>query len=321
VNWLRGLAQLLSPAGRGARLSVLIFHRVLPSPDPLFPEEPDAERFALLLRWLRLQFDVLPLDQAIAALSQGRMPARALAITFDDGYADNHDVALPELRAQGLSATFFVASGFLDGGRMWNDTVVEAVRAAPGDELDLSALDLGRHRITSAAERRQAIDLLLPRIKYLTLAQREATVTALSRIAGASLPDNLMMSSAQLRALRAAGMGIGGHTRSHPILARLDDATAELEIRQGKADLEAILGEPITLFAYPNGKPDRDYAACHARMAHDAGYVAAVTTAPGAARHGADLFELPRFTPWDRTPTRFGLRLVNNLRVAVQKAA
>jgi peptidoglycan/xylan/chitin deacetylase (PgdA/CDA1 family) len=321
MNWLRGLAHIMSPAGRSGRLSVLIFHRVLPAPDPMFPEEPDAERFALLLRWLRAQFEVLPLDQAISALAQGRLPARALAITFDDGYADNHDVALPELRAQGLNATFFVASGFLDGGRMWNDTVIEALRGAQGDELDLTALDLGRHRIGSHAQRRQAIDRLLPRIKYLAPAQRETIVAAVATLAGVEPPRDLMMTSDQLRALRAAGMGIGGHTRSHPILARLDDAQAQAEIEQGKAELEAILGEPISLFAYPNGKPQQDYLPRHAAMVQAAGFRAAVSTAPGAARWQDDPYQLPRFTPWDRTPARFGLRMVKNLRQPVQVAA
>jgi peptidoglycan/xylan/chitin deacetylase (PgdA/CDA1 family) len=85
----------LSPGGPRARLSVLIFHRVLPRPDPLFPGEPDAARFDWQLRLLKRWFDILPLPDAVHALREGRLPARALAITFDDGYADNCTVALP----------------------------------------------------------------------------------------------------------------------------------------------------------------------------------------------------------------------------------
>ena len=80
------------------------------------------------------------------AAARGRAPARALAITFDDGYADNATVAAPILLRLGLPATFFVATGFLDGGRMWNDTVIEAVAPRRGPVLDLAPLGLGGTR-------------------------------------------------------------------------------------------------------------------------------------------------------------------------------
>lgn len=313
------LATLASPAGQRAALSVLIFHRVLAEPDPLFPEEPDAHRFDQLLRWLR-GWRVLPLDAAIGALREGTLPARALAITFDDGYADNHDVALPILQRHGMCATFFIATGFLDGGRMWNDTIIEAVRRCQAQVLDLDALGLGRHRLGSVAERRSAIDALLSALKYLPFDERSRAVEAVARASGAQLPQDLMMRSEQVRALRRAGMQIGGHTRSHPILARLPDDAAYEEIAGGKAELESLLGEPVPLFAYPNGRPGRDYLARHCAMAQRAGYRAAVSTAPGAARLGADPLQIPRFTPWDRTPLRFGLRMVNNLRGSAEVA-
>lgn len=109
-------------------MSIAIFHRVLEAPDPLFAEEMHRARFDEVCAWLSAWFNVLPLDEAVKRLKQGALPDRALAITFDDGYADNHDIALPVLKAHGLCATFFVATDFLDGGRMWNDTVIESVR-------------------------------------------------------------------------------------------------------------------------------------------------------------------------------------------------
>ena len=128
----------LSPAGDEAQLSILIFHRVLPKVDPLFPLELTSARFDAVCRWLRRWFNVIPLDEAVQALSRRELPARALAITFDDGYADNHEVALPILLKHGLPATFFIATGFLDGGRMWNDTVIESLRHCKAARLDLS---------------------------------------------------------------------------------------------------------------------------------------------------------------------------------------
>ena len=303
---------LALPAGPRASLSILIFHRVLPRPDPLFPGEMDAARLDALLGWLRDWFNVLPLAEAVARLRQGNLPARAAAITFDDGYADNHDVALPILQRHGLSATFFIAVGFLGGGRMFNDTVIETVRRCEQPVLDLSPLDLGRHVVGSLEEKQQAIPALLNQIKYQPFAQRLETVGALADIAGVRLPDDLMMTRQQVQALHKAGMGIGAHTVHHPILARLKPEEAEREITDSRDELQALLGEPVTLFAYPNGKPGADYRPEHVAMARRLGFRAAVSTAWGVARGNSDVFQLPRFTPWGRSRGRFGLGLLRN---------
>lgn len=304
---------LLSPAGDRGRLSILIFHRVLARPDPLFPEEPDAARFARIMEGVARWFRVLPLSEAVARLAGNALPARALAITFDDGYADNHDVALPILEKLGLPATCFVATDYLDGGRMWNDTVIEAVRAHPGDCLDLARLNLGTHPLAGNAARRAAIDTLLRSIKYQPDRQRRETVAAIAELAGQPLPDKLMLTRAQLRDLPGRGMELGGHTCSHPILARLPDHAAQAEIAHGREALTALAGVPIRLFAYPNGKPGQDYAPRHAEMVQRAGFNAAVSTHWGAARRGSDLFQLPRFTPWDSGLHRFAGRMAWNL--------
>lgn len=303
----------MSRGGHGP-LSILIFHRVLPAADPLFPDEWDAQRFETLLSWLKRSFNVLPLDQAITALREGKLASSTVAITFDDGYADNYTVALPILQKHGLNATFFVATGFLDGGRMFNDTVIEAIRCFHGDHLDLRSLGHGVFDTRTPSAKRNAIDVLLPALKYLPSEERVAKAETVARLVGVQLPTDLMMTSVQLRELRSAGMIVGGHTVRHPILAELDDTDAYKEIADGKVRLEAILGESISLFAYPNGRPEKDYLLKHAVMVQDAGYAGAVTTSPGAARHGADYFQLPRFTPWDRTELRFGLRLIANMR-------
>src|SRR5205085_1443710 len=117
-------------------------HRVLADPDPLFPEEVGAPDFDAQMSILKRWFNVLPLKEALARLREGRLPMRAACITFDDGYADNATVAAPILRRHGLPATFFIATDFIDGGEMWNDTVIDTVRRAPGDSLDARALGL-----------------------------------------------------------------------------------------------------------------------------------------------------------------------------------
>lgn len=300
----------VSPGGaRG--LNILIFHRVLASPDPLFPDELDRAAFARRMQWLKASYAVLPLQSAVRLAREGRLPARAACITFDDGYANNATEALPVLRQLGLCATFFVASGFLDGGRMWNDTIIELVRRSPLPWLDAGAAGLDALPLTDLAARRRAIATLIGRLKYLPLAQRALIVEQLALAARCALPDDLMMRSSQVKALRHAGMEIGGHTVHHPILATLDEAAARAEIVGGKQALENLLGAPVPLFAYPNGGPGTDFLARDVALVRAAGFEGAVTTAPGGGP--PDLWQLPRFTPWDRDEVRFNLRMVRNL--------
>jgi len=315
---------LMSPAGQRAQLQVLIFHRVLPHADPLFPQEVDSTQFDRICGWLRAWFNVLRLDEAVHRLANGSLPARALAITFDDGYADNHDVALPILRRHGLPATFFIATGYLDGGRMWNDSIIEAIRRTALhaiDLRDLEGLSLGTYAIRTIDEKRAAIDAILPKLKHLPAPVRQALADGIARRAGAQLPDDLMMSTEQVVGLHRAGMQIGAHTVTHPILALLDAEEARAEIAASKLCLEHLLGAPVRLFAYPNGRPGEDYTPQSVAIARELGLDAAVTTAWGASSSRTDRFEMPRFTPWDRTRMRFGLRLGQNLWASRKAAA
>jgi peptidoglycan/xylan/chitin deacetylase (PgdA/CDA1 family) len=301
---------LRAEALRGPCLSILLYHRVLPQIDPLFPGEVVAARFDAQLGMVARSFNVLPLADAVQRLREGRLPPRALAITFDDGYADNHDVALPILRRHRLSACFFVATSFLDGGRMWNDTVIECVRRSRRDAVNLESFGLGNFALDGPAQRRQAIDALLGVIKYQTVEQRVESIERLRVLCDpGALPDDLMMRSDQVRGLHAQGMEIGAHTVRHPILSTLDAETVRREMLESRGQLEGLINAPVTLFAYPNGRPDKDYAASHVAIARDVGFAAAVSTANGVSTPGADLHQLPRFTPWDRHPGRWLGRL------------
>lgn len=298
---------------RAPRLSVLAYHRVLAEHDPLLTGEPSAAEFENRMRWVKANFNVLPLGEAVRALRESRLPPRALCLTFDDGYADNFCIALPILERLGLPATFFVATGFLDGGCMFNDVVIEAVRAAFAPELDLDDLGLGRHMLGSDEQRSRAIGRILGRLKYFEPARRSEAAREVARRAGARIRTDLMMTSAQVRGLHAAGMEIGAHTVSHPILAEIGARRARHEMAASRARLEEITAAPVRLFAYPNGTPLRDYRAEHAALAREVGFDAAVSTAWGAARAGDDLYQIPRFTPWDRADWRFGLRMARNV--------
>lgn len=309
---LKAAFNFASPGGDNGKLTTFIFHRVLPQPDPLFPHEPDAARFDQMLGWIKAWFNVLPLDVAIERLRTRQLPPRAAAISFDDGYADNRTVALPILQQHGLPACFFIATGFLDGGRMWNDTVIESVRACSSDSLNLTELGLGSHPINSVLGKRTAIEAIIGQIKYLPVGERLELTQKLSEAAGVTPPSDLMLTSARVKELHAGGMQIGAHTVSHPILARTDLPEARREITSSKLFLEQLLQTRIGLFAYPNGKPGNDYLPEHATLVRELGFDAAVSTAWGVADHRTDPFQIPRFTPWDKSRLRFAIRLLRN---------
>jgi peptidoglycan/xylan/chitin deacetylase (PgdA/CDA1 family) len=313
---LSPLLSLLSPGGKNARLSILIYHRVRPEADPLLPGDPDAESFRMQMRLLARCFNPLPLAEAVERLRNGTLPPRAACVTFDDGYADNLTVACPILREVGIPATFFIATGYLDGGRMFNDTLIETVRRLPEDEYDLRFAGLDVRRIRDAGDRVRLIADLVARSKYQDVRARHEWAESFARTLGITPPGDLMMSSAQLLELaETSGMSIGGHTVHHPILACCEAEEARREILQGKEVLERLLQRPVTLFAYPNGRPGKDYRPEHVSMVRELGFAAAVSTAWGCAHAGSDPYQLPRFTPWDRGGFRFGLRLARNLRM------
>jgi peptidoglycan/xylan/chitin deacetylase (PgdA/CDA1 family) len=317
--WIRPLLAACAMRAR-QRLTVLIFHRVRPLPDPLFPGDMHAAAFRERIEWVRNWFNVLPLDEAAARLARRSLPARALAISFDDGYADNQAIALPILQALGVPATFFIATGFLDGGRMWNDSIIEAVRGTDRSTLDLREAGLGEIAVDTLDARRRAIDSLIGAVKHLRPSERSAKVDRIVDVARAPLPRDLMMSSRQVRSLVDAGMSVGAHTISHPILAAVDDVTARREIVDGRGALEAVCGARVSLFAYPNGRPAADYHARHAAMVREAGFDAAFSTAYATARPGDSAMELPRATPWEATQAGWGLRLARNLFASARTA-
>jgi peptidoglycan/xylan/chitin deacetylase (PgdA/CDA1 family) len=297
----------------GRTLSILIFHRVHSDQDFLFPDEMYAKRFDCLLGGLTKSWYILPLATAIDKLRAGTLGSRCLSITFDDGYADNATVAAPILKRHGVSATVFITSGYLGGGRMWNDTVIEAIRGTEISALNLSFMDGNSLKLSNVMDRQQAIAKIIGNIKHLPGAERLAASEEVALACRVRLPDNLMMRPEQVRALAASGIDIGAHTVTHPILATLPDDAARYEISQGKLDLEELIEKPVDLFAYPNGRPKIDYLPRHVEMVKAAGFGAAMATSWGASGAKADFFQLARFTPWDNNMLLFNLRLLKNL--------
>lgn len=298
------------PGTRSGRLLVLIYHRVHPRAAADFPGRLDAARFDAQMALIRRHCHPLALADAVPALREGGLPPRAVAVTFDDGYADNAEVALPILLRHGVPATFFVASGFLDGGRMWNDSVAESVRRAPVGMLDLRDLQLGSHSLASPAQRSRVAEQIIMAIKRLPQQERQARVDAICERIGVVLPDDLMMTSAQVRSLAQAGMEVGAHTVSHPILRTLDAPAARQQMQGSREALERIVGAAVRSFAYPNGKLGDDYTPRDRDLVESLGFDYALSTQRGVATGGSDRFQLPRFTPWDASPQRWLARLL-----------
>lgn len=274
-------------------------------------DEVDAARFDWHLELLRDFFNPLSLAAALDLQKSGDLPPASVCVTFDDGYADNVEVALQILKKWNIPATFFISSGFLDGGRMWNDTILESFKKLAAKEIDLSAIGMGCHSVITESERRGLAHRVIDALKHRSPEQRSAGTRFIASFAS-ELPDDLMMTGAQVKKLADAGMEIGGHTVNHPILAALDREEARREILDGKNALEELTGKPVSLFAYPNGKPGRDYTDYHTRILPDLGFEAAVSTHWGVSTIGSDIWQLPRFTPWDRNPAEFMLRMIRN---------
>ena len=250
-------------------------------------------------------------------MSEGKLPERAVCVTFDDGYLDNLELALPILKRCKVAATVFVATDFIDGDLMWNDRVIEAIRIMGAGVLsadrmkwlDLSYLGLGRYPMVTECQHLSAAEAILENIKYRCPSDRLKVVEAMeSSLELAQQP--LMMNPDQLRILHAAGIEIGAHTQSHPILTRQTAEQSAVEISGSKARLEAILQDPVSFFAYPNGRPGIDYTELHVNQVKRMGFSAALSTRPGVASSDSDVWQLPRFTPWDKKPLWFFSRLM-----------
>lgn len=302
---------VLAPSARYRKLLILMYHRVLEEPDPLVDGNVQLSTFRWQMAVLKRHFNVLPLGEAVERLVRRSLPPRAACITFDDGYADNFEIALPVLKQCALPATFFVATGFLDGGRMWNDSVIEAIRRFRGDRLDLRSMGFDVYPTDTIEARRNTIHTLLNGMKYRPLAERLRSVTKLMELVGEELPDGLMMRTDQVRSLYMQDMDIGAHTVHHPILARLPLKSAEAEIIEGRAQLQDIIGGAVKSFAYPNGRPGQDYERAHVEIVRRAGFQVSVSTAWGCGRADTDRFQLPRIGSWDPTPLRFAARLLS----------
>ncbi len=282
------------------RLLVLNFHRVLLQHDPFDEHSPDRTAFVRQLDALE-GFEVVPLATGLTALAAGALERTAVALTFDDGYREHLSVVAPLLTARGLPATVFVSSGFLDGGNMWHDRLLWACRHAP-DGLSLRVEGVSVALPPGTAQRRALADRIIRELKGRPLLEREAAVVAVEEHCQAPALPPLLLDRTGLRELAAQpGITIGGHTQHHPILTSCTAAEARAEIAGCRAELMALLGVPVPVFAYPNGHEGSDFGAREVQLVRESGFAHAVTADWGVATGSVDPYRVPRLGLYRRT--------------------
>ena len=318
---------------------VLMYHRVaeLPTDPHLLGVSP--RRFAEHLETLRKLARPMQLHDLERALSRGDVPRRAVVVTCDDGYADNLLNAKPLLERYDVPATVFVTSGHLGRGEeFWWDEL-ERLVLQPGSLPEtvrigvagrVYAWNLGaaarytegefrRHRGWNVERRgdpnpRQRLYRALHAlIRPLAEGERRDVLAQLRARGGGSLlarPTHRALSSEEMVALAAGGLiEVGAHSVTHALLPALPAAGQRDEIRRSKADLEGMLGRPVTRFAYPFNARTAETVT----LVREAGFSCACG-GRGTVRSGTDPFELPRVRVGDWDGELFARRLSEWLR-------
>ncbi len=282
---------------------VLFLHGVLPDEESRFFNASgkfiSPERLRSFLERLGRRYRFATLDDYLDHLHGRRSLAGCLLLTFDDGYANNHEHALPLLSALGVPFAVFVTTGFV-GTRdvMWTDRLEYAINVTRRPVLRCGSVD-GDLAVATAGQKAAAIALLRARLKRAPSAEARAGVreicAALDVDADASALDGVrFLDAAQIRGLRARGVTIGSHTVNHAILARESAQDVRREVVLSRERLEEILGEPVRHFAYPNGRRE-DFDQSAKDALREAGYVSALSTIAGISRPGEDPFEIRRY--------------------------
>lgn len=299
-----GMLRAIDGLGRTAShgLRVLAYHRVLPKADEhSFEHDIELvsaweEEFDWQMRYLARHYRPITCHELARLLDAGRpVPQDAVIVTFDDGYRDNHRIALPILRRHQVPAVMFVATGYLDReDTFWFDGVVHDVlrttaRAIPvGDGVTIT---LG----PTAEQRRESAGELLRHLKTLSDPQRQDALRRVREALGTTQPQpmpkdslNGPMDWTQVKELSDGGMEIGSHSVTHPVLAQVkDDAQLRMELHDSKSEIERRTGQPVVSIAYPVGGPGA-YDDRVVEATREAGYRFAFTYEAGPNRLDTD---------------------------------
>lgn len=253
------------------------------------------------LRGLTRQFDrlgrlanIVSLRPALEALGDGRrLPTRAVALTFDDGYRDNLELAVPLLERLQLPATFFLVPGMLSGEvRMWWEVMAWAFSRSRRHEVTWG----GKVLATGGRRGRQSVRWAAERLKTLDQAGRDRMVAELlDLLAPEGQPDDrsLLLDWHGARELVRRGFSIGSHSMDHTILSRETAQRQVQDLAAARRQLETELGIAVDLLAYPNGTRG-DYDTSTIQASRAAGYTHAFTLRPGVNLRSTPNHELHR---------------------------
>ena len=311
---------------------ILMYHRVaeLANDPHLLAVTPN--HFAEQMDIIRRDYTSIKLHELVDALHCGNVPDRAVAVTFDDGYADNLHNATPLLKRHGIPATVFVTAGLITREReFWWDEL-DRLLLQPGIlppklrlNINGSAFDFqlgeasaygaqdyrrdrGWHvaRPDDPGPRQHLFRKLLALMSPLGGAEREKVVNDLLVWAGAgptARSTHRALTIDELVQLQKCDlMEVGAHTMTHPKLGDMPVELQRTEIQQSKQILEAILKDRVTSFAFPFGSNTSESLA----LVREEGFDCACSTRPGLVSRRADRFNLPRVVVRDWDGERFG---------------
>lgn len=309
---IRAVRAMRRAIPRRPRPLILMYHRIArDSFDPWgLAVEPD--RFAEHLRWLSDNRIVLPLDEFAAKHGEGTLPARAAAITFDDGYACAAEIAAPLLERYRLPATIFLPAEIIERGELfWWDELESLVVGTDNEKLRLSGKDirLGERSPKDSlwapgapprTPRQSAFFAIWSRLRKAAPAVVEQLLAELRAQAGSQqgARSKRLLYPREVRTTAASGLvDFGSHALTHPSLPALTAAEKKRQIEGSVERCAALSGRRPLTFAYPFGDYDED---CE-RMVEQAGFVCACTTEQRAVRQGSSAYELPRIAMenWD----------------------
>jgi peptidoglycan/xylan/chitin deacetylase (PgdA/CDA1 family) len=248
------------------------------------------------MKWLAEHCHVLPVREGLRALEGGDPLRRPLvAVTFDDGYADNYDLAAPILEEYGLRGTFFITSGFVEQGQpLWYDRAADAWQRASDAARNvllerlhghIGSMPLGKKMIAGVQTWMAGLKNVLPEQRFGLLHQAEAGNNE------AIDPERYRaMTPLQVIDLHRRGHEIACHTVTHPILPQLDDDNLRSELTHSARCLEAWIGEQPVGFCYPNG----DFDGRVERAVVEAGYQYGCLMQTGLNRPGVQKTRLAR---------------------------
>lgn len=270
-------------------LVILTYHGVLPGHDDrddfLSGNFIAASAFEWQMRWLARTYTPIRLSDVVNAITTGRpLPPRAVAVTFDDGFANNFRYALPVLQRSGVPATVFLTTGKIGvpGAQLWTERVKRSIYLTDRARLPVVVPGQHEHALGHETQRANAAREVLGLLKRMEPTRRDEYLAEIEHLCGRAPlgPDDGdrydFLTWDEVRTMARHGIEFGSHTESHPILATLDDASLSAELRQSKRTLEDELQTPCTTFAYPNGQPG-DFGDREKRHLEQCGYRIAVS--------------------------------------------